>query len=135
VYRLRQEKTTVYSLDDHPQLADRSPIRPLFDALRKEVLAIDSCVSEEFFKLYIAFKAETNFVDVVPQAKRLSLALNMKFHELHDPMGLARDVTNQGRWGNGDVEVDLSSLDGLPYAMGLVLQSFEKQMGNEEVEA
>ena len=59
----------------------------------------------------------------------------MKFHELHDPMGLARDVTNQGRWGNGDVEVDLSSLEGLPYAMGLVLQSFEKQMGNEEVEA
>jgi len=33
------------------------------------------------------------------------------------------------------VEVDLSSLDELPYAMGLVLQSFEKQMGNEEVEA
>ena len=35
-----------------------------------------------------------------------------------------------GRWGNGDVEVGLASLDELPYVMGLVRQSLEKQMGN-----
>jgi hypothetical protein len=39
-------------------------------------------------------------------------------------------VTNLGRWGNGDVEVALSSLDELPYAIGLVRQAFEKQMGS-----
>ena len=32
--------------------------------------------------------------------------------------------------GNGDVEVGLSSLDELPYIMGLVRQSFERQMGD-----
>jgi predicted transport protein len=37
------------------------------------VVALDPCVSEEFLKLYVAYKAETNFVDVVPQAKRLRL--------------------------------------------------------------
>jgi predicted transport protein/predicted nucleotidyltransferase len=81
-------------------------------------------------KLYIAYKAETNFVDVVPQKSRLRLTLNMPFHELHDPRGLAKDVTNLGRWGNGDVEVGLSQADELPYVMGLVRQAFEKQMGN-----
>jgi predicted transport protein len=35
-----------------------------------------------------------------------------------------------GRWGNGDVEVGLASLDDLPYVMGLVRQSLEKQLGN-----
>lgn len=35
---------------------------------RKEVLALSPVVTEEFLKLYVAYKAETNFVDVVPQA-------------------------------------------------------------------
>ena len=44
-------------------------------------------------------------------------------------------MTNLGRWGNGDVEVVLSTPDELPYVMGLVRQAFEKQMGNGEAEA
>ncbi len=59
-----------YTLDDHPHLAEGSPMRPLFEAFRKEVLALDPCVTEEFLKLYVAYKAETNFVDVVPQKSR-----------------------------------------------------------------
>jgi predicted transport protein len=102
--------------------------------LRKEVLALDPCVGEEVLKLYVAYKAETNFVDVVPQKTRLRLTLNMHFHELHDPRGLAKDVTNLGRWGNGDVQVGLSIPEELPYVMGLVRQAFEKQMGNGEAE-
>jgi predicted transport protein len=39
-------------------------------------------------------------------------------------------VTGVGRWGNGDIEVGLSSFEELPYVMGLIRQSFEKQMGN-----
>lgn len=102
----------------------------LFEAFRKQVLDLNPCVTEEFLKLYVAYKAETNFVDVVPQAKRLRLSLNIDFSEINDPKGIAKDVTNLGRWGNGDVEVGLSSLDELPYAIGLVRQAFDKQMGN-----
>ena len=104
-------------------------MRELFEAFRKEVLALDPCVTEEFLKLYVAYKAETNFVDVVPQAKRLRLSLNTAFHEIEDPKGLCKDVTGLGRWGNGDVEVGLASTYELPYVMGLVRQAFEKQMG------
>ena len=74
-------------------------MRPLFDRLSKEVRALDSCVTEEVRKLYVAFKAETNFVDVVPQKGRLVLSLNMRFHELHDPKEIAKNVTNLGRLG------------------------------------
>ena len=110
--------------------AQRPAMREVFEAFRKEVLALDPCVTEEFLKLYVAYKAETNFVDVVPQAKRLRLTLNMAFAEINDPKGLCKDVTDLGRWGNGDVEVGLTSLDELPYVMGLVRQSFERQMGD-----
>lgn len=119
-----------YSISDHQYLAAGSPARTLFDALRREVLSLDPCVTEEFLKLYVAYKAETNFVDVVPQSRRLRLSLNMQFHELHDPKEMARDVTNLGRWGNGDAEVILASIDDLPYVLGLIRQSLEKQMGN-----
>jgi predicted transport protein len=118
-----------YTIEDHHHLASGS-IRELFEAFRKEVLALDPCVNEEFLKLYVAYKAETNFVDVVPQAKRLRLSLNVSFHEIDDPRGLCKDVSGLSRWGNGDVEVGLSSLEELPYVIGLVRQAFEKQMGN-----
>ena len=123
-----------YTIMDHPQLHEGSRPHQLFEGFRKEVLAIDQCVSEEFLKLYIAYKAETNFVDVIPQAARLKLTLNMKFHEIHDPRGLAEDITNLGRWGNGDVDVSFRSLDELPYVMGLVRQAFERQMGDGETQ-
>ena len=120
-----------YTLDDHPQLKPGA-IRDLFEAFRREVLALDPCVTEEILKLYVAYKAETNFVDVVPQVKRLRLSLNMPFPEVQDPKGLCKDVSNVGRWGNGDVEVSLSSLDELPYVMALVRQSFDRQMSSAD---
>lgn len=120
-----------YGIDDHPYLAS-GPMGTLFAALRKAVLELDPCVTEEYLKLYVAYKAETNFVDVVPQAKRLRLSLNMPFSEIDDPKGLCTDVTNLGRWGNGDVEVGLSSVEELPYVMGLIRQSFDRQMGGPQ---
>jgi uncharacterized protein with ParB-like and HNH nuclease domain/predicted transport protein len=120
---------SVYSIADHPHLLT-GPMHLVFEALRKELLALDPCVIEEFLKLYVAYKAETNFVDVVPQARRLRLSLNMAFSEINDPKGFCRDVTGLGRWGNGDVEVGLSSLEELPYVMGLLRQSFEQQMSS-----
>lgn len=126
----QQHQSHSYTIADHPFLAEGTAMRPIFEAFRKEVLLIDPCVTEEFLKLYVAYKAETNFVDVVPQAKRLRLSLNLPFHELYDPRGIAKDVTNVGRWGNGDAEVGLQDLDELPYVMSLVRQSFERQMGS-----
>ena len=134
-YHPKAERPAGYTLEDHPHLTEGSLMRPLFEMFRKEVLALDSCVSEEMLKLYVAYKAETNFVDVVPQKSRLRLSLNLHFHEIHDTKGFAKDVTNLGRWGNGDVEVALNTPDELPYVMGLVRQAFEKQMGNGEAEA
>ena len=124
-----------YTIKDHPHLAQESAVRPLFDTFRKEVLALSPVVTEEFLKHYVAYKAETNFVDVIPQASQLRLSLNLRFHELHDPKGLATDVTNLGRWGNGDAETKLSDPGELRYVIGLVRQAFEKQMGNGDSDA
>jgi predicted transport protein len=76
---------------------------------------LDPNVSQEMLKLTIAYKAETNVVDIVPQAKRLRLSLNMPFAELDDPRRIARNVAGVGRWGHGEVELGVASLKEVPY--------------------
>jgi uncharacterized protein with ParB-like and HNH nuclease domain len=49
-----QAVTAGYTIDDHPYLAT-GLMRDLFEAFRKQVLALDPCVSEEFLKLYVAY--------------------------------------------------------------------------------
>ena len=100
----------------------------LYRHLEKRVLNIDSSVRVEFKKLYIAFKSQTNFVDIVPQKKRLRLSLNMEFDKIKDPKGMCKDVSGLGRWGNGDVEVGLDNLKDLDYVMELIQQAFELQV-------
>ena len=132
--RAKPESPSVYGRSDHRHLAPTSLMWPVFEAFRKSALSLDSCVSEEFLKQYVAYKAETNFVDVVPQKSSLRLLLNLKFHELNDPKQLARDVSNVGRWGVGASEVKLKEVEELPYVMGLVRQAFEKQMEGGSIE-
>jgi len=127
----KPDTSTEWTIEDHPHLSS-GHTQELFEAFRKEVLALDECVREEFLKLYVAYKAETNFVDVVPQAKRLRLSLNMDFPGISDPRGICKDVTNTGRWGNGNVEVVFERMEDLHYIIGLVRQALERQLGEEE---
>ena len=133
-YKKSLKRHSGYSLNDHKHLASGTPMRALFDAFGKEVLALDPCVRQEVLKLWIAFKAESNFVDVWPQKKRLSLWLRMPFHELDDSKGIAKDLTERRGVTVANVEVGLSRHEDLPYVMGLVRQAFERQMGDSEIE-
>lgn len=118
----------MYSLDDHPHLTT-TQMRPVFEAFRLQVLALDPCVTEEFRKIYVTFKAEVTVVDVYPQKNRLRLILNMPFALVSDPSGACKDMT--GNKLNGDVEVGLKSIDELPYVMSLVRQAYEQQVAGE----
>ena len=104
----------------------------LFETVRQAILALGLQVREEFRRHYVAYKTQTNFVDLVPQKRRLRLTLNMRFDELSDPRGLAADITNLGLWGNGDVQAELDNERQIPYAMDLVRQAFAaKQPGGD----
>ncbi|GAA9493565.1 DUF262 and DUF1524 domain-containing protein [Helicobacter pylori] len=103
--------------------------RELFDILRKEIKALDEKIAENFNQDYISYKFSKNFVDIVVQTKDLKLYLNMKFNELQDEKNLARDMTNKGHLGNGDIEVKLETKENIPYCLGLIKKALEKQMG------
>ncbi|MCQ2655183.1 DUF262 domain-containing protein [Helicobacter pylori] len=103
--------------------------RELFDILRKEIKALDERVTEKFNQDYISYMFDKNFVDIVVQTKDLKLYLNMPFNELQDEKNLARDMTNKGHLGNGDIEIKLETKENIPYCLGLIKQALEKQMG------
>ncbi|UOR61252.1 DUF262 and DUF1524 domain-containing protein [Helicobacter pylori] len=103
--------------------------RELFDILSKGIKALDERITEKFNQEYISYMFDKNFVDIVVQTKDLKLYLNMPFNELQDEKNLARDMTNKGHLGNGDIEVKLETKENIPYCLGLIKQTLEKQMG------
>ncbi len=126
-YKPKKEKK-VYDLSSY-KFGSHS--RELFDTLRREIKAFDEKISEKFNQEYISYVFDKNFVDIVVQDKGLKLYLNMKFNELQDEKNLARDMTNKGHLGNGNIEVKLETKENIPYCLGLIKQALEKQMGGK----
>lgn len=99
----------------------------LFTSLDKRIMNLSPAVKREYKKLYVAYKLDTNFVDIVFQKQRLRISINMKFAEINDPNGICKDITGLGRWGNGDVELFMEHQDELEQIMEIVKQSFDAQ--------
>lgn len=125
-YKREDTITSTTTIDSYEYL--KGEVFSIFQGLSKRISNLDSSVREEYKKNYIAFKSSTNFVDIVPQKTRLRLSLNMNFDEIKDPKGICKDVTDLGRWGNGNVEFPLSNASEINYAMELIQQAFDKQM-------
>ncbi len=123
-YKPKKEKK-VYDLSSY-KFGSHS--RELFDILSKEIKALDERITEKFNQEYISCMFDKNFVDIVVQTKDLKLYLNMPFNELQDEKNLARDMTNKGHLGNGDIEIKLETKESIPYCLGLIKQVLEKQM-------
>lgn len=88
-------KQEAYSLESYEF---NKTTKILFDKLNTRIMNLSSEVRREFKKLYIAYKLDTNFVDIVVQKNRLRISVNMKFNEIDDEYNICKDITNLGRW-------------------------------------
>lgn len=101
--------------------------KTLFEVLDRRIQNLSPDVKREFKKLYVAYKLDTNFVDIVFLKQRLRISVNMKFSEVIDPNGICRDITGIGRWGNGDVELYMEHTSDVDQIMEIVEQSYRLQ--------
>ncbi len=122
----------VYTLADHPKL--KGDMLDLFILFRERVMAFGPDMKEHILKLYVAFKSTTNVVDVVPRKRKLRLAVNMDFKDIHDPKGLCVDVTGKGQWGNGNVQVRLQDATELDDVLYVVRQAYDRQHAAEKTQ-
>lgn len=123
-YQVEEKTVQKYSLETYDVNAFT---RRLFESLDKCIMSLSPAVKKEYKKLYVAYKLDTNFVDIVFQKQRLRISINMKFSEINDPNGICKDITGLGRWGNGDVELFMEHQDELDQIMEIVKQSFDAQ--------
>ncbi|SDK38162.1 DUF262 and DUF1524 domain-containing protein [Sediminibacillus albus] len=101
----------------------------IYEELKLRILNLDSSITEEYKKYYIAYKTEgRNFVDIEPKKIHLKLWLNVKANTLPDPNHLTKDVSNVGHRGNGDLEIKITPEVNLEQVMDLIKQSYEQNL-------
>lgn len=116
-----------YTLDYHVSSKPEETIQ-LFENLRQRIFEFSSDegeIIETPNKLYISYRHGKNFCEVqIMSRDGLKLHLDISIEELDDPHGFARDVSNVGHWGTGDIEVRLKNTSDFDYVIGLVQQSY-----------
>lgn len=127
-YRIDEKPAERYSLATYDTNAFT---KMLFEILDRRIQNLSPNVKREFKKLYVAYKLDTNFADIVFQKQRLRISVNMKFSEVIDSKGICRDITGLGRWGNGDVELFMEHTSDVEQVMEIIEQSFRLQADGE----
>lgn len=115
------DEIKVYTEEEHVAKATEE-IAELYGKFKSAILSLADDIEIKPVKLYIAFKKDTNIVDINVQKNSLKLFINAKIGTLIDPLNIARDISKIGHWGNGDYEVQVESDKDLEYIMSLVKQ-------------
>lgn len=126
-YQKEEKPAERYTIDSYDT---NMMTKTMFDILDRRIQNLSSDVKREFKKLYVAYKLDTNFVDIVFQKSRLRISVNMKFADVIDLDGICKDVTGLGRWGNGDVEIYMEHTSDVDKVMKIIEQSYNAQMND-----
>lgn len=90
------------------------PMLQLLASLEDYTLSLGDDVQRKELRLYVAFKRLKNFATVVLHCKNcLLLYLHVDLITAVPMLPNARDVTNIGHWGTGNLEVPLSTMSDL----------------------
>ncbi len=114
----------VFTEEEHLDKASEE-IKELYEKLKNAILNLDN-LEVKPKKLYIAFVASSNVVDILIQRNQIKMWLNLRKGELSDPKGICRDVSQTGHWGNGDYEIIFRTDEDLEYILSLIKQSIKK---------
>jgi predicted transport protein len=126
-----EEKTEipVYTLEDHTK---RKPERiiELFESLRERIIELAEVgdITEKFNKMYIGYKHGKNFCEIKLQSNGLKIWLDIPYSDLDDPFDHAKDVSNIGHHGTGQVETRLTSEDDIDKVLYLIDQSYKQSI-------
>lgn len=125
-YEKGEIDTPIYTVEGHLKGKPKA-IQELFYSLREKIFELsgESEIIEKANKRYVCYKHGVNFCEVWVQVGALKLWLDIAKENLNDPYQLARDVTNVGHWGTGDVEVNISHEGDINKIMDLVEQAFK----------
>lgn len=104
--------------------------KPLFVALRKEILSIGTDAVEIFRSRSVTYRVFDYFVEIIPRKQYLTLLFNMDFEDCDDPSQLARDASNKAFIVNaseqGGVLLQIWSEEQIPAALHIAKQAYQQ---------
>lgn len=125
----KEEEEPTYELQDY----DFNDITSeLFETLDRNIKNLSPDVKRECKKLYIAYKLDTNFVDVIIQQRGLKLTVNLKINEVFDPQHICHDLSSVGKWGNGEIGLTYTDNNQIELVMNIIRQSYQKQAESDD---
>ena len=120
-------KTGIYTVEQH--FKDKpDPIKELAQSVRDFLVDLDSAVEEVPKKCYIAYKISQNFVCMEIHKAKVLLYVKLDPKTLDSPKN-ARDVTNIGHYGTGNLELSVKNQSDLEIVKPLLEQAYQKVGG------
>ncbi len=118
------DEIKVYTEEEHIA-STTEEIAELYKKFRDAILNLIDGVEIKPTKFYIAFKKDTNVVDIAIQKKALKIWINAKLGSIDDSKGISKDVSAIGHFGNGDYEIQVNTDKDLEYIMSLIKQAIK----------
>jgi predicted transport protein len=104
-------------------------VRDLALAVQEFMMGLDPSMEEAPKKLYVAYRTTQNIVCMEVQKQKLLLFLKLDPKKVPGPQGLARDVSDVGHFGTGDLEVTIRTMADLESARPFLVQAYENVGG------
>lgn len=113
-------------VEDYQEQASEHLMR-LFEELEDYIFSLGDDVQKKKLKYYYAYKRIQNFVCLEFKTKndRLLLHLNIDPDKIEEMPEIARDVSDIGHFGTGDLEINIRSEEDLEIAKPLIERSYE----------
>ena len=100
-------------------------LKLVLTSLEDYATSLGDDVQRKELKLYVAFKRLKNFATVVLAKKGVQLYLHLDPGPVVKALKNARDVSNIGHWGTGDVEITLTSMKEFEEVKPLLAMAYE----------
>jgi predicted type IV restriction endonuclease len=126
--KTKQRRESAYDESLHTS-GKSQEVLSLYQDIDKACMSLETGnISKIVKKKYISYRSDKRLFCCVHIYKcGLRIWLKLKYARLDNPPPFARDVSNIGHWGTGDVELRVDNLSQIPKAISLIKQSFNSQ--------
>jgi predicted transport protein len=120
--------TGVYSFEQHVE-GKPEKIREIVYDLKEFIMNLDSAMEEVPKKFYVAYKISQNIVCMEVKQQKVVLYLKLNPKELKRLPEIARDVSNIGHYGTGDLQLTVNSAEEIEIAREHIVMAYRKVGG------
>jgi predicted transport protein len=118
-------KTGSYNFVQHLE-GKPEQIKNLAIQVQEFVLGLDAAIQEVPKKFYVAYKLSQNIVCMDVNKKAVILYLKLEPRKIGSLPAIARDATDIGHYGTGDLEMELKSPTDFETAKPFIIQAYQK---------